>query len=311
MSVKEEFYYPSAAQGARIHAVRYIPDGGTRAVMQISHGMVEYIERYEEFAEFLCGHGILVTGNDHLGHGGTAADKTDYGYFADRDGNKCVLEDLHTLTKITKKLYPDLPYFLLGHSMGSFYARQYLIDYGYELSGAVIMGTGHQPLLLVKLGKFLAKSLAGSKGWRYRSDFLNNMAFGGYNKKFEPSRTRYDWLSKNNEEIDRYSADERCTFTFTLNGYYNMFTGIERLHDKYLLSRMPKNLPVFFVSGEDDPVGDFSKGVKAAYATFIDAGMENLKIKLYPGDRHEILKETDRQTVFEDILAWTDEVLND
>ncbi|MDO4516417.1 MAG: alpha/beta fold hydrolase [Bacillota bacterium] len=311
LATKEEVFFPSVYGDREIHAVRWIPRGEVRAVLQISHGMVEYIERYEDFACYLAERGFLVTGNDHLGHGGSIRTEEDFGYFAEPDGNGAVLADLRRLTELTKSAYPDLPYFLLGHSMGSFYARQYLCDYGGELDGAIIMGTGCQPRGMVRMGKVLCGVLARVKGWRYRSEFVDNLAFGGYNKRFEPARTPKDWLTRDEKIVDAYLADARCSFRFTLNGYYSMFTGIDRLYDPGLLARMPRDLPVFFVAGAEDPVGDFSKGVLRAVEMFRKAGMQRVDCKLYPGDRHEILNELDRQTVYEDLYHWMEAVLKE
>lgn len=304
MAHKEDFYFNSASGTTKIHAVRYIPDGEIRAILQISHGMVEYVERYESFALYLNSKGILVTGNDHLGHGKSINSRDELGYFAKEDGNHAVLYDLYQLTQITKEKYPGIPYFLLGHSMGSFYARQYLCEFGHELDGAIIMGTGCQSLALVQAGRLLTSLISLFKGWHYRCEFVNNMAFGSYNKKFEPARTSKDWLSKDEAIVDKYVADEYCNFIFTLNAYYNMFTGISRLYNKKLLSQMPKSLPVFFVAGEDDPVGDFGKGVLKAVDMFKNTGMQNVKVKLYPTDRHEILNETDFRQVYDDLYTW-------
>lgn len=302
---KEEFSFRSTSDVCDIRAVRYIPDGDIKAILQISHGMQEFIDRYEKFAEYLCEKGYLVTGNDHLGHGGSVKSKEDWGYFADKDGNRALIEDLHKLTTITKEKYPNKPYFLLGHSMGSFYARQYICEYGNELNAAIIMGTGHQPLATVKAGMLACKMFAmGKKGWRHRSKAVNAMAFGAYNKKFEPARTSVDWLTKDEKIVDWYLNEPRCTFMFTLNGYYNMFLGISRLHDKNLLNNIPKELPLLFVSGQDDPVGDFGKGVEAAANSVKEVGCRNVAVKLYPGDRHEILNELDRQQVYEDLYNW-------
>ncbi len=309
MSKKEDFHFDSSSGTTKIHAVLHIPETEIKAILQISHGMVEFIDRYDDFAGFLNSKGILVAGNDHLGHGESITSKENYGYFAESEGNDAVLNDLHKLTGIVKDRYPDVPYFLLGHSMGSFYARQYLCEFGDELDGAIIMGTGYQRRILVKLGKTLTSIMAAFRGWRYRSHLIDDMAFGGYNKRFEPSRTPKDWLTKDDEIVDAYLSDERCTFIFTLNAYYNMFKGIDRLYDKRFLEHMPKELPVLFVSGEDDPVGEFSKGVLRAVKSFDSVGMSNVKLKLYPGDRHEILNETDRITVYEDICAWIEDVL--
>ncbi len=304
MAKMEPFYFDSHAPGRKIHAVRYLPEGQPKAVLQITHGMVEYIRRYDDFACWLTQRGFLVTGHDHLGHGGSIRTKDDYGYFADQDANGTVLADVHRLTRLTKEAYPDLPYFLLGHSMGSFYARQYLCQYGQELDGAIIMGTGCQPRLLVRAGKLLTNLVAAVKGWHHRSKLVTSVAFGSYNKRFEPVRTSKDWLTRDEAIVDAYIADERSSFIFTLNAYHAMFTGIDRLYDKRLLSQMPKDLPVFFVAGEEDPVGDFGKGVRRAAQMCRDAGLKNIIVKLYSGDRHEILNELDRQRIYEDLAQW-------
>ena len=303
---KEEFKFRSTGDTVDIRAVRYIPDKKPKAVLQIAHGMVEFIDRYEEFAKFLCSKGFLVTGNDHIGHGGSVNSEADWGYFTKCNGNKILEDDIHKLTTITKELYPDIPYFLLGHSMGSFYARQYICDYGNEIDAAIIMGTGFEPLITVKAGMLVCKIIALFKGWRYRSTLVNNMAFGAYNKQFEPVRTRADWLTKDEKIVDWYISEPKCSFLFTLNGYYNMFLGIARLHDKKLLAKIPKELPLLFVSGQDDPVGANGKDVQAAYQSVVDAGVNNVNIKLYPNDRHEILNETDREQVYEDLYDWLD-----
>jgi alpha-beta hydrolase superfamily lysophospholipase len=303
---KEEFRFRSANNAVDVRAMRYVPETEVRAILQIAHGMVEFIDRYENFAQFLCSKGILVTGNDHIGHGASVNSEDDWGYFGD-DGNNVLLKDMHELTRITKEAYPNKPYFLLGHSMGSFYARQYLALYGNELKGAIIMGTGHEPAFKVKGGMMICKMIALFKGWRHRSQFVNNMAFGAYNKRFEPARTRSDWLSKDEKLVDWYVSEPRCSFMFTLNGYYNMFEGISKLHDKKLLDRIPKDLPLFFVSGEDDPVGSFGVEVKAAAQSLKDAGVRNIDLKLYPNDRHEILNETDKEVVYVDLYNWIEE----
>ena len=242
MSRMTDFTVPSTVPGRTLHAFCCEPEGEVRAVLQLSHGMVEFIDRYKPLAEYLAGQGIVVVGHDHLGHGGSIRTKADYGYFAEPDGNRAVLDDLHAMTLRTKERYPGVPYFLLGHSMGSFYARQYLCEYGQELSGAIIMGTGHQPKALVQFARSTCRALAAVHGWQYRSKLVANLSFMGYNKGLE-GRTTHDWLNRDAAEVDKYLADERCTFTFTLNAYYSMFSGILRLHDPAFLARMPKDLP--------------------------------------------------------------------
>ena len=308
MSRMIDFTVPSTVPGRTLHAFRCEPDGEVRAVLQLSHGMVEFIDRYKPLAEYLAGQGIVVVGHDHLGHGGSVRAKEDYGYFAEPDGNRAVLADLHAMTVRTKEQYPGVPYFLLGHSMGSFYARQYLCEYGQELSGAIIMGTGHQPKALVQFARSTCRALAAVHGWQYRSKLVANLSFMGYNKGLE-GRTTHDWLNRDAAEVDKYLADERCTFTFTLNAYYSMFSGILRLHDPAFLARMPKDLPLLFLAGTADPVGDRGKGVLRAIQSLKAAGVQNIRCKLYPGARHELLVETNRQEVFADIAAWLNDQL--
>ena len=308
MSRMIDFTIPSTVPGRTLHAFRCEPEGPVQAVLQLSHGMVEFIDRYKPLAQYLAGQGILVTGHDHLGHGQSIRTKEDYGFFALPDGNQAVLEDLHALTTLTKQQYPGVPYFLLGHSMGSFYARQYLCAYGSELDGAIILGTGFQPKGLVQFAKGLCRVLAVFQGWHHRSKLVSALSFAGYNKGLE-GRTTHDWLNRDQAEVDKYLADERCTFIFTLNAYYSMFSGILRLYDPAFLAQMPGDLPVLFLAGDADPVGERGKGVLRAVQSLKDAGVRNIRCKLYPGARHELLLETNHQEVFEDIAAWLREQL--
>lgn len=308
MSQMTDFTVPSTVPGRTLHVFRCVPDGEVRAVLQLSHGMVEFIDRYKPLAEYLAARGIAVTGHDHLGHGASVRTKEDYGYFAEPDGNRAVLDDLHSITVLTKKLYPRAPYFLLGHSMGSFYARQYIAEYGHELTGAIIMGTGFQPKALVQFAQGLCRFLALFKGWNYRSKLVAQLSFMGYNKGLE-GRTSSDWLNRDQAEVDKYLADERCTFIFTLNGYYSMFTGILRLHDTTFIAQTPKTLPLLFLAGDADPVGEKGKGVQRAVQSLKDVGVEKIQLKLYPGARHELLMETNRAEVFADIAGWIEGLL--
>ena len=300
---------PSTRPGAQLNVLVCLPEGRPRAVLQMTHGMVEYIGRYEELARFLAGQGIAAVGHDHLGHGGTAAAKEDYGYFGRPDGNRLLLDDIFAVTRWAKALpaLAGLPWFLLGHSMGSFYARQYLCEHGGELSGAILMGTGWQPRAAALAGRALCHLLAAFKGWHYRSKLVDGMAFGSYNRSFAPARTSKDWLNRDGREVDRYLADERCSFRFTLNGYDSLFTGLARLCDRRLLAQVPKDLPLLFLSGADDPVGSRGKGVERAAQSLRDAGVRHIAVKLYPAARHELLLELNRQEVFADIQAFMEQ----
>ncbi|OUQ37245.1 alpha/beta fold hydrolase [Faecalibacterium sp. An121] len=294
---------PSSRPGATLNVLLCLPEGRPRAVLQMTHGMVEYIGRYEQLACWLADRGVAAVGHDHLGHGGSVVSREEYGYFGRPDGNRLLLDDIHRVTRWAKALpeLEGLPWFLLGHSMGSFYARQYLCEYGGELQGAILMGTGWQPRAAARAGRALCHLLAAFHGWRYRSKLVDSMAFGGYNRSFRPARTSKDWLNRDEKEVDRYLSEERCSFRFTLNGYDSLFTALERLCDKELLARAPKDLPVLFLSGDDDPVGDRGRGVQKAAQSLRDAGMRRVEVKLYPGARHELLVELNRQEVFADI----------
>lgn len=308
--VKEAFYFDSHDGKHKLHAVRYTPDekGNVRCVLQIVHGMAEYVERYEEFAEFLTARGYAVTGEDHLGHGKTAAGKGKYGYFGEEDPASALVENVHRLREITGELYKGVPYVLMGHSMGSFIARNYMFRHGEGLAGAVIMGTGMESLVTVRLAKAAAEIQKAFCGDSHTSRLIDKMAFGGYNKRIDGPRTAFDWLSRDGERVERYIADPECGFVFTVNGFSALFELISRLYSKENLARIPKKLPVYMVSGTADPVGGYGKGVRRAYESLRAAGLQEITLKLYEGGRHELLNETNRDQVMEDIYAWTESV---
>lgn len=300
---REEFTYRSSDGKTDIHAIRWIPDGKIRGILQIAHGMAEYIERYDAFAAFLTGKGFLVTGNDHLGHGKSITDESELGFFCADDGNRRVLEDMEELRRITRDRYPGKRYFLMGHSMGSFLCRQYIAENGDRIDGAVIMGTGIQSGFLTAFARSLCTILASFKGWHYRSSFINGLAFGSYNNGLgEKGGT--DWLSVNRENVEKYNADPLCGYMFTLNGYYCLFDSLNRLADRKYIENMPKKLPVLIISGGRDPVGDGGSAPALLTGQYEKMGMEDVTLKLYPEDRHEILNEDDRETVYNDIYLW-------
>ncbi|MCQ2539092.1 MAG: alpha/beta hydrolase [Acetatifactor sp.] len=302
---KEEFYFDSRDGKSKLHAVRYTPDDGkVRGVLQIVHGMAEHVERYEEFAEFLTGKGLVVTAEDHLGHGGSIGENGTVGYFCSQDPATVVVRDVHRLKKITQGLYPGVPYVLMGHSMGSFIARNYICRYGTGITAAIIMGTGMQPAGLIKVSKIMAGIQKVFCGPKHSAKMLDKIAFGAYNNKINNPRTTFDWLTKEDSIVDKYIEDPLCGFTFTVNGFATLFELIDRLHKPENLSRVPHDLPIFMVSGEADPVGDYGKGVQLAYDSLKNAGVQNITMKLYEGDRHEILNEKDRAEVMDDIWDW-------
>lgn len=274
------------------------------AIIQISHGMVEHQGRYDEFATFMNGRGFLVIGNDHLGHGKTAKNDDDLGYFGPGK-SKTVVDDLYEVTKYAKKTYgSDIPYILLGHSMGSFMARRYLMTYGKELSGAILSGTGSQPAALLSCGKLLANITGLFKGDRHRPKLIKFIAFGSYLSRIDNPKSQSDWLSKDEKIVEIYDNDKFCTFDFTVNGYKTLFDSISFIQKKANIKNVPKNLPILFMSGSDDPVGNYGKGVEQAYDAFYKEGITNTEMVLYHGGRHEMLNEIERENVFEDIDTW-------
>ena len=302
--MKKHIYFPSSDGKTKLHGVIWAPKGEPRAIVQIAHGMVEYVERYEGFAEFLNEHGILVAGNDHLGHGYSYTNEEDKGYFAAKKGDIVPLQDLHRMTLLLQKKYPDIPHFLFGHSMGSFFTRRYLCMYPNEIDGAIICGTGWQPKAVLAGGLAIVKAGTLLRGDHHRCRIVDKLAFGSINKAFEPVRTPKDWLSTNEKSVDEYINDERCGFIFTLNGYRTLFRNMLLAQDMELLQRMDEDLPVLFISGEADPVGNFGKGVKKAVNAFKKAGMEDVECILYPECRHELINELNKEEVFQDVLEW-------
>lgn len=307
---KTEFTFDSRDGESKIHAVRYEPeegrlrDGKPVAVLQIIHGMAEYVERYEETARFFVDRGFVVTGEDHLGHGRSVAEGGVYGYFCKRDPATVVVRDVHRLKKQTQALYPGVPYFILGHSMGSFILRNYMFRYGTGIQGAIVAGTGVQPPALLAMGKTLVVIQKFFCGGKHVSKLIDRLAFGAYNSRIDNPKTKNDWLSQNEENVARYNADSLCGFTFTVNGFQTSFELIARAQNQDNLKKIPQELPVLFVAGEEDPVGDYGEGVQRVYGFLEEVGMKHLALNLYEGGRHEILNETDAETVRKDIYDW-------
>lgn len=286
----KEFYYPSSDGKTDIHCCIWLPKGDPVAVVQIIHGMCEYAKRYSPFAEKLTECGFVVCAEDHLGHGQSVTSPDKLGYFCDERDWQIVLKDIRELQERVKAHFGALPYFVLGHSMGSFFCRNFIAAYGDGLSGAVIMGTGHKSCALLNTALTLVKLNARFNGWEHRSPFLKKLAFGSYNKKFGGGESSNKWLSADAENVAAYDGDPLCGFDFTDNGYYVLFSVIKNACSADAVARTPDSLPLFFVSGADDPVGSYGKAVKKAYKKYEAAG-KNCQIKLYTGARHEILNE--------------------
>ncbi len=299
----EHIYYPSEDKKTTVHACIWRPRGKATGVLQIIHGMAEYAERYARFAEFLAERGFLVCAEDHIGHGQSVISGEDLGYFADGDATDIVLSDISRLTSIVKEQTGSLPYFVLGHSMGSFFCRCLIAKRGEDYDGAIIMGTGFQPPFVAGFAKFVARTVALFKGWRHRSPLIDGLAFGSYNKKFQ-GRTPFDWLSADSDNVDRYIADELCGVMFTCSGFYTLFSVLKRACSDKTINAVPKDLPVFLVSGGDDPVGAYSAGVIKLYDKFNACGVSDVEMTIYNDCRHEILNDFCAPSVMEDILSF-------
>lgn len=305
--VTNNFTFLSNDGKTAVHAVKWTPDSGEyKAILQISHGMVEFIERYAPFAEFLTTKGYMVVGHDHIGHGQSVATKEDWGYFCEGTPSDVVIEDMHKLRSMIQEENPDVPYFMLGHSMGSFMLRKYLSFYNDKLRGAIIMGTGFIPENMTNLALKLTAFIGKLRGSKHRSKLIQSLAFGADYKGFDMTGEKPEdsWLTKDVDIVKAYYNEPRCTYMFTVNGYKGLFEAVNYSCNPENAAKLPKKLPLFIVSGEQDPVGGLGKGVKDVYDMYKETGMYDLTYKLYKNDRHEILNETDKQVVFEDLLAW-------
>ncbi len=309
--MKEEFFIPSADGKRKVHGFWWIPEGKVRAVVQLVHGMVEHIGRYDAFARYLNQQGFAVIGHDHLGHGESVLGPEDYGFFSEKMGKVALLKDMYHVTRMAKGRYPTLPVFVLGHSMGSFFLRRYLTIYGDKIDGAIIMGTGWEPLGAVRFGRILAKVLMVVRGGHFRSQLVNGLALGSYVGKFGGKRRPGSWLSRNEENVRAYREDAHCQFRFTVSAYHDFFSVLEDLAKKKNFDRIPRNLPVLLVSGMDDALGGFTKKVLRVYNEFVELGMEDVDVRFYKDDRHEILNELDRDAVYEDIRDWLERHLEE
>ncbi len=307
--IKKEFSFSSVSNLADIHAASYIPENGEiKAVIQVAHGMAEHLERYEKFAAALCEKGYALYINDHLGHGASIKNKDELGYFGEKDGWKNFVEDCYKLTCIIKEENPSVPVIFFGHSMGSFVARAYSIKYAKEIAGAIYCGTAG-PNPAAGAGILLTKCIAKIKGTHYRSKLIDKVGFGAYNNKFE-GRTAFDWLSRDNEEVDKYIADDLCGYLFTAYGYRDLFSLLSYVSSPEWFSGLSEKLPVLMIAGAMDPVGEYGKGIEKVYKSLCDAGKINVQRILYPNARHEILNEKACfDDVCNDVISWIEEIL--
>ena len=305
MTKKTDFTFLSSDGKTRLHGIAWIPEDVTPvAVLQIVHGVAEYVGRYDDFARFLNRHGIIVVGHDHLGHGLSLPEGGTPVYFGDGNTWSTPVDDIYVLHTKLKEQYPHLPLLLMGHSMGSFLSRTYLIRYSGTVKAAILMGTGWQSAAALTGGLALAGMLK-RRNAAATNDTVTELAFGAYNKQFAPNRTSCDWLSADTDNVDAYMADPLCGADATVGLFRQMLLGIRFNQRLSNLRRMDAQTPVLFIAGDKDPVGANGAGVRRTYQEFLRAGMQDCTLKLYPGLRHEILNEKGWQReIFRDIGLW-------
>jgi len=300
--MRSDFWFDSQGMG-KLHGCRWTPEGEPKAVLQIVHGIAEYIERYDDFANYLTQQGFVVVAEDHMGHGQSVDGGSTQGYF--HGGWFTAVEDSYRLLCDTRKAFPALPYVLFGHSMGSFMARTILCrhpDSG--ISAAVICGTGWQPRLALPAVIKMVEAVCKKGDETQPSEKLEKLVFGSYNRKVEHPRTPYDWLTRDAKVVDAYIAHPMCGFTASAGLMRDLMKGIQFIERPESLAAMRKDLPVFFIAGGDDPVGNYGKGVRQSADAFRKAGMTDVSVRIYPLGRHEILNEINKAEIYEDVVQW-------
>lgn len=280
-----------------------------KGVVQLVHGSCEYATRYDDFARFLIARGYIVYANDHRGHGKSVSQKEELGYFGPKDGWKMIIDDTYLLTNYIKKEHPEQKIVLLGHSMGSFIARHYAILYGDAIDGLILSGTAHYNKLELKLGHSIATWDVKSGKAYNRNKLIDTLSYSSFHKQFKKENDSLAWLTRDRKIRDIAHKDEMFGFKFTSGAFKDMFEGLMVITNPLEIAKMPKKLPIYILSGENDPVGKNGKMVKKTYTLFKESGMENVLIKLYPGMRHEILNEIGKEEVCKDILKWISEII--
>ena len=308
---KETIHCDSTNKVTQLNGYIWWPEEDVRpkAVVQLVHGMAEHISRYDEFARFLNSKGFVVFGHDHIGHGKSVASRDEWGCLPADGGMDILVEDTHrvrteALARISGAYGVLPPLFLFGHSMGSFVVRAYLARHAYGLSGAIICGTGFMPPNTSAVGNAVARLIAHLRGDGYHSKLLHNMGVGGYAKDIEDAETELDWLSHNKENVAAYMADDECGFMFSAGGYATVTSLMRYVCSPECVAAYPKDLPLLYIAGTEDPVGECGEGVSKAADLAHAAGVTDVRCRLYAGMRHEILNERGKQVVFDDIASW-------
>ena len=304
--MKRNYSIPSCDGKTNLHVVCWMPEGEPKAVVQIIHGMVEYIERYDDFAKYLTNQGYVVFGHDHLGHGQSVTSVENWGYIADANPSDALIRDIHRVRSAAQSKYPSLPYYILGHSMGSYLLRRYISLKSEGLKGVIVIGTGQENDAATLAVLTAIKTMAKAKGWHHRSKTIRDMTYSAPYKIYDLhgiDKTN-SWICSDAAIMEKYYSDPRCTFNFTLNGYDALVSTVLYVNQKKHINKIPKDLPILLVSGDQDPVGNLGKGVKYVYNKYVESGITDIECKLFEGLRHEILNEPSKAEVYDFINDW-------
>ena len=299
-------YKLKSTDGIDIQIYEWLPDHpeNIKAVIQIAHGMAEHAGRYHNFAEFLVSHNYAVYANDHRGHGKTAGKVENVGFLAQKNGWNLIVSDFRKISQHIKAKYHDKSLFVFGHSMGSFVVRDFIIHPETKINGVILSGTGGSPGFLGRIGKLITRLIMLFYPPNSASPFMDKLSFGKFNNAFKPNRTKFDWLSRDTAQVDKYVEDPFCGTIFSISFFKDLLTGLLYINNQKNINKVAEDLAVLFFSGEKDPVGNFGKGVTEVNNKFKKAGIKNLSMNLFSEGRHEMLNETNNQEVYQFILEW-------
>lgn len=297
------------SEGKKLHLYTWQPNQEAIGVIQILHGMAEHAGRYNKFAKKLAGNGYVVYAHDHRGHGKTDPDQL--GFISEKGGFDLLVKNVEDVTNHIKKEHPELPIVMFGHSMGSFLLQRFLQKSSFSPVAVVYSGSNGKPPVILNAGILIASILKKLFGPEAKSPLLEKMSFGAYNKKFKPNRTEFDWLSRDNSMVDLYIDDPLCGFTCSTSFYHQLFTGLKKLHSHKPFADHAKDIPILVVSGDADPVSEMGKGIKSLEKCIRKSGVTDLEVKVYPGGRHEMLNEINRDEVMDFIINWIFKKLDD
>lgn len=298
----------TASESTELFVYRWLPSEPCKAVVQIAHGLAEHAGRYGRLAEALSAAGYAIYANDHRGHGRTCKSKDELGFFAAQNGWRLCLDDLWTINRHIAAQHPGLPILLLGHSMGATLAQQFIGEHGDALAGVVLSGSGGEPTLLAAVGRFIMHVERWRLGGRGRSKLAQALTFEAFNKQFAPSRTAFDWLSRDPAEVDKYVADPLCGFSASVQLWIDLIEGGKAAASIANLARIPRTLPIYVIAGARDPVGGNTKQLEPMLAGYRAARL-NVQHRFYPEARHELFNETNRDEVTRDLIEWMDGVV--